>query len=87
MSPSLRRAGELGKPAGFPARSSGAGAGGSAHCGIWFRGATLPADQRMPRGTDPPSDPGICPRDRSSVTVSQVTRVDAPQLSTRAVRC
>lgn len=52
-SPSFRRAGDLGKPAGCFSLSPGAGAGSTANCRGGFRGATLPADQRMPCATDP----------------------------------
>lgn len=87
-SPSLRRAGELGKPAACPSRSPGAGAGLSADCRSGLRNATRPADPGMSaRGPDPLC-PRVCPRDRPSA--SQVTRVgstgslsaDAPQLPT-----
>lgn len=53
MSPSLRRAGELGKREGCFLSSPGAGAGRSADCCRGFQGATLPAGQRMHGATDP----------------------------------
>lgn len=88
VSPSLRRAGELGKPAACPSRSPGAGAGLSADCRGGPPSATRPADPGMSaRGPDPLC-PRVCPRDRPSA--SQVAGVgstgslsaDAPQLPT-----
>lgn len=58
-SPSLRRAGELGKRAGSFSRLPGAVAGRSADCCGGFQGATLPADQRMPCATDPLRSPHL----------------------------
>lgn len=88
MSPSRRRAGELGKPAAYPSRWPGAGAGSSAGCRGGLRSATLPADQRMSRSMDPrrsrhPSaGPTLCHPGRGTGGSSTSLSDDAPPLPT-----